>query len=320
MSKPRKLAKNLYLIDDFDLSWEERTGTYVLFEEELTIIETSASPSIPYLLQGLKELQISPEEVKYIIVTHIHLDHAGGAGLMLQHCPNAKVVVHPKGARHLADPSRLIAGARMVYGEKFDALFDPIVPIPEDRLIVKNHEEELSIGQNCMLKFYDSPGHANHHFSIYYPPTNAMFTGDTSGVYYPQLHRDGVELYLPSTSPNQFDPDKMRQSLSMFEKLNLDHIYFGHFGGSENVNEIYSQVRMWLNIFVDTASEAYRNYEQTEDQVQATEKSILAKVLDFLQSKEIPADHPAIEVIKLDINVCSQGLIHYLEHQNRKKS
>lgn len=318
LSKPRKLAENLYLIDDFDLNWEERTGTYVLIEEDITIVETSASPSIPYLLQGLQELQISPDKIKYIIVTHIHLDHAGGAGLMLQHCPNAKVVVHTKGARHLADPSRLIAGARAVYGEKFDELFDPIVPIPLDRLIVKNDEEELIIGKNCTLKFYDSPGHANHHFSIYYPPTNAMFTGDTSGVFYPQLYRDGVELYLPSTSPNQFDPNKMRQSIALFEKLNLDNIYFGHFGGSAHVNEVYRQVRMWLNIFVESATEAYHRDESFDERVNATEQSILAKIMDYLQSNQVAEGHPAIEVIKLDINICSQGLIDYLMRQNRQ--
>lgn len=317
MSKPVKLSEKLFLIDDFDLNMEERTGTYVLLEEELTIIETSASPSIPFLLKGLNELHINPESIKYIIVTHIHLDHAGGAGLMLQHCPNAKVVVHPKGARHLADPSRLIAGAQAVYGEKFNKLFDPILPIPEDRLVVMNNEDELEIGPNCTLKFYDSPGHANHHFSIYYPPTNAMFTGDTAGVYYPQLKRDGVELYLPSTSPNQFDPNKMRQSLAKFEEMNLNHIYFGHFGGTSNPNEVYSQVRMWLNIFVDAAKVAFQQNTVLEEQVKGTEQNILQQLNDFLQTKGITKDHPAYEIIGLDINVCSQGLIDYLGRKEK---
>jgi len=317
LSKPVKLSEKLFLIDDFDLNLEERTGTYVLSEEELTIIETSASPSIPYLLKGLKQLNINPESIKYIIVTHIHLDHAGGAGLMLQHCPNAKVVVHPKGARHLADPSRLIAGAQAVYGEKFNKLFDPILPIPEDRLLVMNDEDELEIGPDCTLKFYDSPGHANHHFSIYYPPTNAMFTGDTAGVYYPQLKRDGVELYLPSTSPNQFDPDKMRQSLAKFEEMNLNHIYFGHFGGTNKPNEVYSQVRMWLNIFVDAAKVAFQQYTVLEEQVKSAEQNILQQLNDFLQTKGITQDHPAYEIIRLDINVCSQGLIDYLGRKEK---
>ncbi len=112
---PINLDDNISFFDVFDLGMENRTGTYVIHDEKLTIVETSASPSIPYLLEGLKKLEIDPSEIHYIIVTHIHLDHAGGAGLLLKECPNAKVIVHPRGFRHLIDPSRLIAGARAVY-------------------------------------------------------------------------------------------------------------------------------------------------------------------------------------------------------------
>ncbi|MDF2903491.1 MAG: beta lactamase-like protein [Bacillus sp. (in: firmicutes)] len=318
MSKPVKLGENFYLIDDYDLKQPERTGTYVLVEEEITIIETSASPSIPYLLQGLKDLQISPIDIKYIIVTHIHLDHAGGAGLMLEHCPNAKVIVHPKGERHLADPSRLIAGAQAVYGEKFSELFDPILPIPSDRLISMHDQSKLKISPKCTLRFFDTPGHANHHLSIYYPNVNGMFSGDTVGVFYPQLYRDGIELYLPSTSPNQFDPDKMRNSISMFENMNLDSIYFGHFGMSRSPQEVYRQVRLWLNIFIDAARLAFQEHTQFNDRVQLTEQILSQKISEYLTSNGITSDHPVYEVLTIDINVCSMGLIDYLERQARK--
>ncbi|HET7616397.1 MAG TPA: MBL fold metallo-hydrolase, partial [Bacillales bacterium] len=215
---PIDLGNRIHLIDGFDLKTPGRTGTYVLQEEELTLVETGPSPSVPYVLAGLNDLGLDPAEVKYIIVTHIHLDHAGGAGLLLQHCPNAKVVVHPRGNRHLADPSRLVAGARQVYGEQFDELFDPIVPIPEDRLIVKDDGETLKIGAECTLRFYDSPGHAKHHFSIYDPVSNGIFTGDTAGVRYHQTQDQGLTFYLPSTSPNQFDPEAMLHSIERFRK------------------------------------------------------------------------------------------------------
>jgi glyoxylase-like metal-dependent hydrolase (beta-lactamase superfamily II) len=312
LSKPVKLGENLFLIDDFDLNQKDRTGTYVLTEDELTIIETSASPSIPYLLKGLKDLQLSPADIKYIVVTHIHLDHAGGAGLLLSHCPDAKVVVHPKGARHLADPSRLITGAQAVYGEKFSALFDPILPIHEERLIIMNDEDQLQIGPDCTLKFYDSPGHANHHFSIYHPKSNGMFTGDTVGISYQQLLRDGIEFYLPTTSPNQFDPDKMRKSISRFEEMNLDKIYFGHFGMSSNPKEVYRQVRMWLNIFVDSATQAFNEQKEYDTQVELSAQILLDKVSDYLAALGISTDHPVYEIIGLDLEVCSMGLIDYL--------
>ncbi|MGY3315594.1 glyoxylase-like metal-dependent hydrolase (beta-lactamase superfamily II) [Peribacillus simplex] len=109
--------------------------------QNITLVETSASPSIPHLMKGLEDLGISPVDITYIILTHIHLDHAGGAGLFLQHCPNAKVIVHPKGARHLEDPTRLIAGAKAVYGEEFNELFNPILPIPFDRMLTIHDRE-----------------------------------------------------------------------------------------------------------------------------------------------------------------------------------
>lgn len=318
MVKPIKLAENLYLIDDFDLNLPERTGTYVLTEEALTIIETAASPSIPILLEGLKKLALSPADIKYIIVTHIHLDHAGGAGLLLNHCPNAKVIVHPKGARHLEDPTRLIAGAKAVYGEKFSALFEPILPVPADRLIVKDDQDQLEIASDCTLVFYDSPGHANHHFSIYYPRENGMFTGDTAGIFYHQLYRDGVEFYLPTTSPNQFDPDKMLASILMFENMNLDSIYFGHFSMSHSPIEVYSQVRMWLNIFMTEAEAAFNRHSDFAERVNLLSNQLFTKVVDHLAIKGISQDNKVFEVISMDLEVCAMGLIDYLDRRAKK--
>jgi len=205
-NKPVNLGHQISFFDVFDLGFENRTGTFVIHDEKLTIVETSASPSIPYLLDGLKQLEIDPADIQYIIVTHIHLDHAGGAGLLLKHCPNAKVVVHPRGYRHLVDPSRLIAGAKAVYKEDFEKFYDPIYPIPEERLMIKENGEVLELA-NRTLTFYDTPGHAKHHFSIHDSLSNGIFTGDTIGVYYQDIQE--FEFFLPSTSPNHFDPDEM---------------------------------------------------------------------------------------------------------------
>lgn len=316
MAKPEKLAENLYLIDDFDLSLEKRTGTYVLTEEKLTLIETSASPSIPYILEGLSQLHIRPEEVEYIIVTHIHLDHAGGTGLLLTHCPNAKVIVHPKGGRHLADPSRLIAGAKAVYGDKFDGLFNPILPVREDKIITKEHEEELKIGPNCTLKFFHSPGHANHHFSIFHPALNGMFTGDTAGVSYPQLKENGIEMYLPSTSPNQFDPGKMLESIGMYEKMDLDFIFFGHYGMSTNPKEVYRQIKDWLKIFLHAGRIAVSEGGSIDQQTQAAQAMLEEKIKANLNGRGIPSDHPVYKILSVDIAVCSMGLIDYMQKTN----
>ena len=318
MKNVEHLLENIYLIDGHDLQLERRTGTYVLAENELTIIETSASPSIPYIREGLAELGFSPDDIKYIIVTHIHLDHAGGAGLFLQECPNAKVVVHPKGERHLADPTKLIAGARAVYGEKFDSLFNPILPIPKERLMVMNDKDVLSISENCTLTFYDTPGHANHHFSIHHSAVNGMFTGDTSGILYQPLLRDGVEFYLPTTSPNQFDPKKMLQSMQLFKSLQLDYIFFGHYGMSKNPDEVYKQVSYWLDQFVDAAEEGLKQGDTMEQQIEVTTDGLVGRIASHLRELGVSEKHEVHEIIKLDMEVCAMGLIEYLHKKSTK--
>lgn len=310
--EPLQLGQRIHLIDGFDMGWPERTGTYVIEEEQLTLIETGPSPSVPYIREGLAKLGYSTDQVKYVIVTHIHLDHAGGAGLFLQECPNATIVVHPKGARHLVDPSRLMAGARAVYGDQFEELFDPIVPVPEDRLMTKADKETLQIGPNCTLEFIDSPGHANHHFSIYDPVSNGMFTGDTAGVHYPQLRQEGIHLVLPSTSPNQFDPDKMLASIERYRERKLDRLYFGHFGMTDQVEDAYCQVSEWLPVFVREGEEVLAQGLTHDDLAQR----LLHRVTDFLRSMGVADEHEIYKIIQVDLSVCSMGIVDYLQKKN----
>nr|WP_309099216.1 MBL fold metallo-hydrolase [Fredinandcohnia onubensis] len=317
MGNITQLNERIFLIDAHDLGREARTGSYIMKEEKITIVETSASPSIPYIIEAFKELDIDPFDVQYIIVTHIHLDHAGGAGLLLQHCPNAKVVVHPKGARHLSDPIRLIAGAKTVYGKSFDSLFDPILPIPEEKLIVKSDQEELEIGRNCSLVFYDTPGHANHHFSIYDPVSNGIFTGDTIGIYYHELAKENIELYLPSTSPNQFRPDAMLESAKKVNEIGVSAIYFGHYGMSTNVNEVFNQLHLWLPIFVNAGKQSFiKHPSATEGEHKDFIKGLILKeITAYLDEKNVPRHHEVYEILSLDLDICAMGIIDSLQKE-----
>lgn len=312
MLQPKRiidLGNRIHLIDGYDLGVANRTGTYVICEEQLTLVETSASPSVPYILRGLEDLGLDPKDVRYIIVTHIHLDHSGGAGLLLKSCPNAKVVVHPNGARHLAHPERLIDGARTVYGEKFDELFDPILPIPEDKLITMADQDTLRIGPDCLLLFLDTPGHANHHYSIYDPVSNGIFTGDTIGGYYPELAQQGAALYLPSTSPNQFNPEAMMKSMERIRLLNVDRIYFGHFGMSEDPNEAYRQLEYWLPLFLRTAEQAFKE----EKNVEAIGARLFQLVQNWLTHQGVSTSVDS--KIQLDLELGAKGLFDYFKKQ-----
>src|SRR5699024_8069968 len=307
--KPIQFDERIHLIDGFDLDVPERTGTYVIDEDELTLIETGPSPSVKYIKKGLYDLGFSLDQVKYIIVTHVHLDHAGGAGLLLQDCPNATVVVHPRGARHLINPKKLAAGARGVYGESFSELFEPIIPIPEDRLMTKDDGETLKIGHNCTLEFLDTPGHARHHFSIYDPISNCLFTGDTVGIRYQQLIREGIDYFLPSTSPNHFDPNAMHESIDRIRSMNLDKIYYGHFGMTEDVNQALDQVSEWLDIFVEIGEEVVSEGKGYD----VLASRMLEQVKGDLSIKGLRTDHDVYIVLNLDMQVCALGIIDYFK-------
>lgn len=310
--KPIDLDHRIHLIDGFDLGIASRTGTYVIKEAALTLVETGPSMSVPHILCGLKELNLDPNDIQYIIVTHIHLDHAGGAGLLLEECPNAQVIVHPKGARHLADPSRLILGAKAVYGDEFERLFEPILPIPEYKLIIKQDGDTLKLSNECQLTFYHTRGHADHHFSIYDPVSNGIFTGDTIGVRYDQIKE--FEFYLPSTSPNQFNPEEMLSSLNkIVHELNVERIYFGHFGVSTNPKEVYKQISFWLPKFLALGKEVYKNGQDYQE----LSSNLLAVIQEHLQQRNVENQHHVYELINVDLNVCSMGILDYLQKNVR---
>ncbi|MER2090213.1 MAG: MBL fold metallo-hydrolase [Sporosarcina sp.] len=306
---PIQLSERIHLIDGFDLGVAERTGTYVINEEELTIIDPGPSPSVKHVKIGLEALGFSLDQVKYIIVTHVHLDHSGGAGLLIQDCPNATVVVHPSGARHLANPERLVAGAKMVYGERFSELFEPIISIPADRLLVKDEGDTLEIGRTCTLKFLDTPGHAKHHFSIFDPISNGIFSGDTVGIRYEQLIRDDVNLFLPSTSPNQFDPDAMRRAIDRMSEMNLHAIYFGHYGMTDAPHKALQQVSEWLDAFMKEAENVVA--EQKGHDVLA--QRLFNRVREHLRKSGIPDDHEVYFLIEVDMQVSAMGMIDFLK-------
>ncbi|MGG3914506.1 MBL fold metallo-hydrolase [Rossellomorea vietnamensis] len=312
-----RIDSRISLVDLMDLSLKERTGSYIINEETLTIIETSASPSIPHLKKGLSKLNINLEDIQYIILTHIHLDHAGGAGLFLKECPNARIIVHPKGRRHLIDPTRLISGARAVYGEKFDELFDPIVPIPEERILVMEHEEKLSLSDTCTLTFYHTPGHANHHLSIFDSASKGMFTGDTCGI---QYTIGSKRFYFPSTSPNQFDPEKMMNSIHLYRSLHLDRLYFGHYGVSEEVSLALSEVEKWLDLFLKKSEEQYSSHVTMEENVRTITSALIDLTGRELVQKGIDPKNPIFSLLELDMNVSAMGIVDYFIKQKGDRS
>lgn len=192
-------------------------------------VDTGCNNSLPNVMAALDELGIAPGSVDYVILTHIHLDHAGGAGAMMRTFPDARLVVHPRGARHMADPTRLIEGAAAVYGkEEVRRLYGDVLPIDVHRIIEATHglNVDLAGRQLCCL---DTPGHAKHHIALVDNKTGGIFTGDIFGLSYRELDTDGRQFIFPTTTPVQFDPVAMHASIDLVMSYQPDAIYLTHF-------------------------------------------------------------------------------------------
>ena len=192
-------------------------------------VDTGCNNSLPNVMAALDELGIAPGNVDYVILTHIHLDHAGGASAMMQTFPNARLVVHPRGARHMADPTRLIEGAAAVYGqEEVRRLYGEVLPIDFRRIIEATHGLIVDLAGR-QLSCLDTPGHARHHIALVDKKTGHIFTGDIFGLSYRELDTDARQFIFPTTTPVQFDPVAMHASIDLLMSYRPDAIYLTHF-------------------------------------------------------------------------------------------
>jgi glyoxylase-like metal-dependent hydrolase (beta-lactamase superfamily II) len=192
-------------------------------------VDTGSNASLPRAERALAELGLGPASVDYVILTHIHLDHAGGAGAMMRAFPNARLVVHPRGARHMIDPAKLMAATEEVYGrDTARALYGELLPIPAARVVETADGMTLPLGGR-ELAFYDAPGHAKHHVFIHDRAANGIFTGDTFGIAYRECDVAGRPLLFPSTTPSQFDPADLRASVGRMLALEPEAVYLTHF-------------------------------------------------------------------------------------------
>ncbi|MBK6288557.1 MAG: MBL fold metallo-hydrolase [Gammaproteobacteria bacterium] len=212
----------------------QRPGTaccYLLVDHgEAAFIETGTAHSVPLLLEALAQAGVAREQVRYVIPTHVHLDHAGGAGALLQHLPAATLLVHPRGARHLIDPERLIEGAQQVYGpERFAELYGRVVAAPAERVCEALDHSSWPLGNRHLL-VRDTPGHARHHFCVWDEPSRGWFSGDTFGVAYRELARADEAFMMPTTTPVQFDPEALIASIELLMSYDPANVYLTHFG------------------------------------------------------------------------------------------
>ncbi len=273
------------------------------------IVDTASNHAVPVVMQALAQKGLAPEDVDYVVLTHIHLDHAGGAGLLMSRFPNARLTVHPRGARHIADPRRLVEGTIAVYGqEAAKRLYGEIVPVAPERIIETPHGASVSLNGR-ELRFVDTPGHARHHVCIVDERSGHVFAGDTFGLSYRELDRDGRCYSFPTTSPVQFDPPALHRSIELIESLRPGAVYVTHFGQVRDVPRLAADLHRLIEAHERVAMEA-RDLGPARNELM---KQALTRILrDEAQRQGWPPEL-ALEVLGWDIELNAQGLGDWLD-------
>jgi glyoxylase-like metal-dependent hydrolase (beta-lactamase superfamily II) len=269
-------------------------------------IDVGTNYTVPLLLELLEEKNIPIENVDYVIPTHVHLDHAGGAGSLMQHAPNAQLIIHPRGARHMIDPSRLQAGASAVYGKvEFKKHYGDLIAIDEQRVTSADDGFSLNF-QGRELKFLDTPGHAKHHFCIVDKQSNGIFTGDTFGVAYPELTANNQPFIFPPSSPVDFDPQDWLVSIDKLIATGCNRAYLTHFNKVDNLEPLAATLRKRIKLFAEFALQA-----PNRDSLHSLIKSYLIEQA-LASGSQLSADE-ITNVLYLDIDLITQGLLVWVE-------
>ena len=277
-------------------------------------VDTGTTHSVPYLLAALEALAIERSAVDFIFLTHVHLDHAGGAGALLQALPNARAVLHPRGAPHLIDPTKLIAASIAVYGEAaYRQLYGELVPLPKERVLITADLERMSLAGR-QFQFVHTPGHALHHQAIVDLDHSGIFTGDTFGMSYRELDTAKGAFILPTTPPSQFDPEQLQHSIDRLAAYNPRYLYLMHFGRVTDVPRLTALLKHQVYEFVRMALE----HAGAADPSAAMEDAMRELWRDLVRAHGCNFTAARFEeILAKDIELNVQGLIAWLERRKK---
>ncbi|WP_311931598.1 MBL fold metallo-hydrolase [Microbispora sp. H11081] len=247
MDNVTPLGGDVYEIDTRMAGYSGITAGYLILGDRPCLVETGTSTSAPVVRDALSSLGVGPDDLATVVVTHIHLDHAGGVGDIANYYPSAEIVVHEKGARHLADPSRLMASAKMVWGDKLDVLFGTLAPTDAARIRALGDTGTIDLGNGRTLASHYSPGHAKHHVGLLDSLTGDLYVGDAAGVYLPETGD-----LRPATPPPDFDLDVALDSIALFTALAPQRLLFSHYGPVDDVpttlERSAEELRLWVDL------------------------------------------------------------------------
>ncbi len=288
----------------------------IIEDGHAAIVDTGINASVPLVQEALSTKGLRPADVDYIFLTHIHLDHAGGASQLMRLLPNARLAVHPRGARHMADPSKLWAATVEVYGEEVAVRnYGDIIPIAKERIIETPHGFTLDL-RGRVFTFYDTPGHAKHQVAIRDARTGHLFVGDTCGLAYTELETDGRRFSFPTSSPSQFDPVALHASLDLIASLQPEALYLTHYAQIRDVPRILGDLHRLIDAHVEMARKVGATGVKGEGR-QARLMQGMAQIILSERDRQgwRLTDAETLEVFVIDHELNAQGLGVWLDAQ-----
>ena len=294
-----------------------QTAVHLIVEGgRAAIVDTASGNCVPRVLAALAERGVAPEQVDYVVLTHVHLDHAAGAGEFVRCCPNARLVVHPRGARHMIDPSRLWAATVSIYGAaQAQRMYGELVPVPAGRVVEVSEGARLHLGGRELF-FHDMAGHARHHVVIRDGRSGHLFAGDTFGFSYRELDSAGRQYIFPTTSPSQFDPEALCGSIERISALGPEAVYVTHFGQLRDIPRLAADLQRLINAHVTMARRVPVN---SSSRVAELQRGVREIVLAEGKSQGWNLSGEALlGLFALDIELNAQGLAVWIESPDSK--
>jgi glyoxylase-like metal-dependent hydrolase (beta-lactamase superfamily II) len=277
-------------------------------------VDTGTNFTVPYLLAALEEVGVARDAVDYVFLTHVHMDHAGGAGLLMRELPNARLLVHPRGIPHMIDPSTLVAASQAVYGEEnFRRLYGDVLPVAPERIVSVPDAFRCELAGR-EFELIHTPGHALHHYAIVDREHACIFTGDTFGISYRELDTSGGPFILPTSSPSQFDPDQLVSSIDRLMSYAPESMYLMHYSRVTGTPRLAAMLKAQIREFVRIVRES----AALPDAHNAIRGAMLQMWLQLLQQQgsTVPADEVA-KLLETDLELNSQGLLIWFQRQRR---
>jgi glyoxylase-like metal-dependent hydrolase (beta-lactamase superfamily II) len=300
----RALGDEVHLIDTQMGGYDGITAAYLIRSDRPALVETGAARSADLVVAALADLGVAPDDLATIVVTHIHLDHAGGVGDLAAAFPRAEVVVHERGARHLVAPERLLSSARRVYGDVLDTVFGELLPTPAERIRALGDVGEVDLGGGRRLSTHWSPGHASHHVGLLDSATGDLYVGDAAGIYVPE-----ADLVRPATPPPDFDLPVALSSIEGFRSIGPDRLLFSHFGPVTAVEDTLDRSIEELELWVELARSTRREGLDLDHAVAAVQERTRERYAAVTDDPELRAKHDALNSDAANLS----GILRWLD-------